>query len=784
MATPFTMLSLLDSPALQRRAAEIWVGKECSPRQKLPPIAPYAAHDRIRIGYFSADFRNHALAALAGELFETHDRSRFEITAFSLGSDPPDEFRVRAEAAFERFLSVGGLPDHEVAALARRLEIDIAIDLGGYTRHARPRIMALRAAPIQVSWLGYLGTLGGDFIDYLLADPVIVPLQQRQHYAEKIAYLPSYQPNDSKRAIAERTFTRAELGLPAEGFVFCCLNASYKITPETFGSWMRILTATPGSVLLLLGGNPSAEGNLRRHAADRGIPADRLIFTGRLPFGEYLARYRAADLFLDTLPYNAGTTASDALWAGLPVITCLGEAFASRVAASVLTAAGLPELIAADRDAYERLAIALATQPAQLAAIKAKLASSKSHAALFDTPALAKSLERLYERMYDRNRAGLPPEHLLPEDGEAVATHAARAADATHAPSAAHSAASVRRPNIARLIIAVGWDSPALRLCIESDWYRKNNPDIASTPDLYQHWIAQGANEGRLPCEDPLSLLDELMQERLSRPAAEAPTATAAATATATRAAATAPSASAIQGRGPIAASATPEKIRVVCATRKDREEFYSATALGKSLSLYRPPAVELRLFAGNTQGLSTVYNTAIAESAGEQEILLFVHDDLHLCDFHWADRLRDGLATFDIVGLAGNRRRVPGQPGWGMTDERLSGDQRENFSGIVGHGRGFPADSVDVFGPPGQRVALLDGLFLAVHSGTLQSKSLRFDERFDFHFYDLDFCREAERAGLAMGTWPIAVVHESKGGYVSDGWRRGYEVYLEKWGD
>jgi len=414
VATPFTMLSLLDSPDLQRRAAEIWVREQCSPRRKLPPIAPYAAHDRIRIGYFSADFRNHALAALAGELFEIHDRSRFEIMAFSLGSDRKDEFRLRAEAAFDRFLPVGGLSDDEVASLARRLEIDIAVDLGGYTRHARPRIMALRAAPVQVSWLGYLGTMGGSFIDYLLADPVIVPPEYRHHYAEKIAYLPSYQPSDSKRVIADKTFTRAELGLPAEGFVFCCLNANYKITPETFDCWMRILAAAPDSVLLLLGGNPSAERTLRQHAADRGIDAGRLIFCGRLPYGEYLARYRAADLFLDTLPYNAGATASDALWAGLPVITCPGHAFASRVAASVLTAAGLPELIAADRPAYERLAVALATDPARLAAVRAKLASSRNTAALFDTPALARSLERLYERMHQRIRTGLPPDHLLP----------------------------------------------------------------------------------------------------------------------------------------------------------------------------------------------------------------------------------------------------------------------------------------------------------------------------------------------------------------------------------
>lgn len=332
-----------------------------------------------------------------------------------------------------------------------------------------------------------------------------------------------------------------------------------------------------------------------------------------------------------------------------------------------------------------------------------------------------------------------------------------------------------RRPDLARLIYAVaGVDSQLLRSALASQWYIERNPDIfAARCDPYQHWLTQGVNEGRLPCDDPLELLEKLMRERMSRPAAQAQPAVAASTATPGAARATAR-----------AVPAEPEKIRVICATRQDREAFYSATALGKSLSLYRPPAVELRLFAGNSLGLSAVYNTAIAESAAEREILLFVHDDVHLCDFHWADRLREGLGAFDVVGLAGNRRRLPGQPGWGMTDEKLNGDDPGNYSGVVAHGRGFPADSVDVFGPPGQSVALLDGLFLAVRSQALQSKSLRFDERFDFHFYDLDFCRQAESAGLTMGTWPIAVVHESKGSYVSAGWRRGYQSYLEKWGD
>ncbi len=225
-----------------------------------------------------------------------------------------------------------------------------------------------------------------------------------------------------------------------------------------------------------------------------------------------------------------------------------------------------------------------------------------------------------------------------------------------------------------------------------------------------------------------------------------------------------------------------PERVRVVCATREDRDGFFSTMALGKSLNLHRPPQVEVRLFPGNRQGLPAVYNTAIEEAAVEDVILLFVHDDIHLCDFHWAERLREGLTAFDVVGLAGNRRRVPRQPGWRFVDEKLSSDSRDNLSGMVGHGSGYPAARVSAWSPPGQNVKLLDGLFLAARSRTLHSKGLRFDERFEFHFYDLDFCRQAEQAGLRMGTWPISVVHESVGNFAGDGWQRSYETYLEKW--
>lgn len=415
VSRPFNVLSLLDSPRLQRKASELAARLECTPRRPLPAIPRYPRHERIRVGYFSADLHNHAVTVLTAELFETHDRARFEVNAFSLGANVRDETRTRIEPVFDRFLWVGGQSDHEIAQLSRQLEIDIAVDLGGYTGDARPRIMALRAAPIQVSYLGYLGTMGGDFMDYLIADSIVVPQEAREHYTEKIAYLPTYQANDTKRFVADTVFTRAELGLPPQGFVFCCCNASYKITPEVFASWMRILAAVPDSALLLVGGSGIAERNLRREAAARGISPQRLVFGARVATPEYLARYRTADLFLDTAPYNAGTTASDALWVGLPVLTCIGASFAARVAASVLAAAGLPELIAQNRSQYEQLAIELATRPERLAAIRQKLANTRSSCALFDTPTLTRRIEGLYSRMYERHLAGLPPEHLLPD---------------------------------------------------------------------------------------------------------------------------------------------------------------------------------------------------------------------------------------------------------------------------------------------------------------------------------------------------------------------------------
>jgi protein O-GlcNAc transferase len=411
-SVPFVLLAQSHSRTLQRKVAEIFVQSRYPANDALPPLSKHPKHNKIRIGYFSADFRNHPVSFLTAELFEVHDRSRFELIAFYFGPDTEDEMKTRVAAAFDQFIDVRQLSDQEIALMARNLEIDIAIDLGGFTALSRTGIFASRAAPLQVSYLGYLGTMGADYMDYLIADATIVPQQHQKDYTEKIIYLPSYQVNDTKRIIADKVFTREELGLPSTGFVFCCLNNNYKITPNIFDMWMRILHQVAHSVLWLLSVDKAVENNLRVEASRRGIDAKRLIFAKHLPLPEYLARYRAADLFLDTSPYNAGTTASDALWAGLPVLTYLGETFAGRMAASLLNAIHLPELITATPQEYETQAIALATQPEKLMKIKQKLANNRLTTPLFDTQQFSNHIEAAYTQIYQRYQADLMPDHI------------------------------------------------------------------------------------------------------------------------------------------------------------------------------------------------------------------------------------------------------------------------------------------------------------------------------------------------------------------------------------
>ncbi len=410
---PFVVVTATDSLALQRRAAEIWVRETCPAKSELPPIARRARGNRIRVGYYSADYYNHATAILAAGLFEAHDRERFEIVAFNFGLTPHDIVTERLVAAFDRFVDVRAKTDVEIAALSRELGIDIAVDLKGFTLHQRAGIFAHRAAPVQVSYLGYPGTLGAPFIDYLIADETLVPPQSQAYYTEKIVYLPgSYQVNDRNRPIADRSWSRSDFGLPADAFVFCSFNSLYKITPATFDCWMRILRRVEPGVLWLLEENETASRNLRGAARHAGVDPDRLIFSARLQGPDHLARHRLAGLFIDTFPCNAHTTASDALWAGLPVLTCAGESFPARVAASLLNAVGLPELITGSLAQYEDLAVELAAKPDRLATIRARLHANRLTTPLFDTAAFARHLEDAYLQIYERYHVDGTPAHI------------------------------------------------------------------------------------------------------------------------------------------------------------------------------------------------------------------------------------------------------------------------------------------------------------------------------------------------------------------------------------
>ena len=410
---PFFSLAFIDDPDFHKKEALSFVQDKFHQKDDLGKLPRQSKKDKIRIGYFSADFHNHATAYLIAEMLELHDKERFEIHAFSFGPDACDAMRQRCVNAVDHFHDVTKLSDQAIAKLARDLEIDIAIDLKGHTQDGRMGIFALRAAPIQISYLGYPGTSGADYIDYLVADPMLIPDASQIFYTEKIIFLPnSYQANDSKRAISKKVFSKSELGLPEKEFIFCCFNASYKISPSTFDGWCRILKKVEGSVLWLFEGNPSAKENLIKEAATRGIESHRLVFSGHIENSEHLARQSLADLFLDTFPYNAHTTSSDALWSGLPVLTLAGKSFASRVSASLLTAISLPELITQTQEEYENLAIDLATNSKKFSAIKNQLKANLLTEPLFNTQLFTRHLEAAYDEAYQRYQDNLSPNNI------------------------------------------------------------------------------------------------------------------------------------------------------------------------------------------------------------------------------------------------------------------------------------------------------------------------------------------------------------------------------------
>jgi protein O-GlcNAc transferase len=408
---PFHSLLTLTSPHQQLLCAKARVALEFPPGA-VPQIAPGRYdHDRMRIAYVSADFHEHATSHLLAGLIEHHDRKRFEIIGVSFGPDDGSATQHRIRGAFERFLDVRRMSDLEAAKRIRALEVDIAVDLKGFTADCRPAILASRPAPLQVSYLGYPGTMGADFIDYIIADRRVIPPDERCFYAEQVVYLPdSYQCTDDTRVIATAASSRAEAGLPTHGFVFCSFNHTFKIMPEVFAVWMRLLQRIEGSVLWQLADHPAARRNLRAEAERRGVAPDRIVFADRVPPDRHLARHALADLFLDTLPYSAHTTASDALWAGLPLLTCVGSTFAGRVAASLLHAVGAPELVTTSLADYEAMALALAGDAALLGALKAKIAAQRRTHALFDTARFCRGIEAAYTTMHERHRRGEPPQ--------------------------------------------------------------------------------------------------------------------------------------------------------------------------------------------------------------------------------------------------------------------------------------------------------------------------------------------------------------------------------------
>ena len=413
IAAPFDFVTACDAPQQQLYCAESYLERNGfieKPLKTEPFDFTEQIQSRIKVAYVSADFYNHATAILMAELFEVHNKERFEIYAYSYGENIEDEWRTRLRNAFEHFYEVSNWDDKSIAEHIKAQNISIVIDLKGYTTHSRTGIFSYRPAPIQINYIGFPGTMGASFIDYIIADNILIPQHLEKFYSEKIIRLPhTYQPNDRHRIIGDNVPSRAEVGLPESGFVYCCFNNPYKVMPETFTVWMRILQAVPNSVLWLLKDEPETEANLKQQAALSGINPSRLIFADRRQIPDHLARHVLADLFLDTLPYNAHTTTSDALWTGLPVLTCMGQSFASRVAASLLNACGLNELITESRADYEKLAIELASHPTKLMKIRTKLMANRNKHSLFDTLRYARNLESAFETVVQLANDNRPP---------------------------------------------------------------------------------------------------------------------------------------------------------------------------------------------------------------------------------------------------------------------------------------------------------------------------------------------------------------------------------------
>jgi predicted O-linked N-acetylglucosamine transferase (SPINDLY family) len=406
---PFSFLAVADDPELQLKCAQDFAASYAY-RRSVMPEASRPAHNRIRVAYLSADFLEHPTAFLLAGLLEQHNRDKFEIIAISLRADPRSSYSKRVRAAVDRWVDAEHMTTLQLENLIQELEVDIAVDLMGFTGEHRSEVLARRPAPIQVNYLGYPGTMGADYIDYIIVDDYLVPATERANYHEQLVYMPEcFQANDGKRPQSERMPSRADMGLPDDAFVWSSFNSSAKLNPPLFDVWCRLLQAVPDSILWIIANDAHAETNLRNEAESRGIDATRLVFARRLLYSEHLARLALADIALDTYPFNGGATTSDALWMGVPVITCSGRSMAARMSGSLLHAVNLPELIAANLVDYEQLAISLATNPEQLEALRGRLRSARTASALFDTGLFRRRIESAYIAMWERYSRNEPP---------------------------------------------------------------------------------------------------------------------------------------------------------------------------------------------------------------------------------------------------------------------------------------------------------------------------------------------------------------------------------------
>jgi predicted O-linked N-acetylglucosamine transferase (SPINDLY family) len=413
LTPPFPPLTSVVPAALKKRAAEIYTERNF-PRSERPLwTGQKYDHDKIRVGYLSADFRRHAVSYLTAELYERHDRAAFEVHGFSLTPNDYSEIQKRVMGAFDHFHDLETVSDEDISALIRELEIDVPIDLGGHTSAARTGILSRRPAPVQINFLGFPGTMGASYIDYIIGDANLIPPEHQAHYSEKVLYMPEcYQPTDTKKTVSEKAISRADCGLSETGFVFCCFNNNFKFTPDVFDLWMKILKEVEDSQLWLVEMSKQVKENLNSEAEKRGIDSKRLVFAQHVPYPEHLARHRCADLFLDTFHYNAGTMASKALWMGLPILTYPGDSFSNRMASSLLTDLKLPELIAASPEDYLGKAVELARSKEKLSDIHKKLAANRETSPLFDMARYTKHLEAAYAAIVQRTQEGLPPDHI------------------------------------------------------------------------------------------------------------------------------------------------------------------------------------------------------------------------------------------------------------------------------------------------------------------------------------------------------------------------------------